>query len=688
MSGIGMVMNTAKGALATQQLGLNVVGNNIANVNSPSYSRQSAPQTPTLPVSIAGFLLGTGVEVEAIQQAADQLLENRLMDAKCSLAGFEEASLFMNVLEGIFTENTDNSLGTQMSAFFNAWQDLSNNPSGAAEREAVYEKGLQVADLFNNLSVQLTQMETDLTAKMEPAIDRINAVTAEIAAINNQIIGLETNQVANSLRDERNALLTELSELIDTQSFEQPDGSLTVTVANGFPLVNSADSYQLALVGGNVLWQNSSGGSVDISDKITGGQLNGWLEIQDEVLPKYEAELDALAQEFAWAVNQVHSQGAGLAYFSGSVSGTYATDASGLLTTLPMGDKVDTSKDFKMWIQDNSTSPPSYESVVIDLDANTPAASPLSVTPTGNANSVLDTYTFNVSPPGAVIGTDAVEITWASSVAEETISLDPGTLPLAIEVDGMSVEFTSATGALDEFTISTDQEGTPTVSLPSDSDYWTLNDFAAQFNAAVNAQFGGPVVAASVVDNHLVFSAQSSNYQFAFGDDGFDDSGLAAALGFNTFFTGDDAAGISVNSLLEDKTYIAAAQIDAGSGEISAGDNRNALALADVQYDAYTIVQWSFERGAAATSTGFESTLEGFHGRMVGSMGLQALGFYQSQESAGLMVNTLQEQRDSVSAVSLDEEMINLIKYQQAYTAASKLLTVADEMLTALINSR
>jgi flagellar hook-associated protein FlgK len=327
---------------------------------------------------------------------------------------------------------------------------------------------------------------------------------------------------------------------------------------------------------------------VDISDKISGGQLHGWLEIQDEVLPKYQTELDGLAQEFAWAVNQVHSQGVGLEYFSGTVTGAYATDPSGLLTTLPMGDKVDTAKDFKMWIQDNRTSPPVYDAVVIELD----------------------------------------------------------------------------------------------------SDYWTLDDFATAFNAAVSAQFGGPVVAASVADNRLVFSAQSGDYRFAFGDDGFDDSGLAAALGFNTFFAGEDAAGISVNALLADKSYIAAARIDAASGAISAGDNRNALALADVQHDTCGIVQWSFARGSAATATEFTSTLEGFHGRMVGSMGLQALRFYQSQESAGLMVNSLQQQRDSVSAVSLDEEMINLIKYQQAYTAASKLLSVSDEMLIALINSR
>ncbi len=688
MSGIAMVMNTAKGALAAQQLGLNVVGNNIANVNSPGYSRQSAPQTPTLPVSIAGFLLGTGVAVEAIQQAADQLLENRLIDAKSSLAGFKEASLFMNVLEGIFTENTENSLGTQMAAFWNAWQDLSNNPSGAAEREAVYEKGRQVADLFNTLSAQLAQMEADLTAKMTPAVDRINAISGNIAALNNQIIGLEVNQVANSLRDERNALLTELSELIDTRSFEQPDGSLTVTVAKGFPVVSSADSYPLELAGGRILWQNSSGGTVDISDKISGGQLHGWLEIQDEVLPKYQTELDGLAQEFAWAVNQVHSQGVGLEYFSGTVSGAYATDPSGLLTTLPMGDKVDTAKDFKMWIQDNRTSPPGYDAVVIDLDAKPPSVSPLTVAPTGAANSVLDTYTFKVSPPGAVIGADPVEITWASSVAEGTIALAPGALPLSIAVDGMDVAFTAATGALAEFTISTDAQGVPTASLPSDSDYWTLGDFATAFNTAVSAQFGGPVVAASVADNRLVFSAQSADYRFAFGDDGFDDSGLAAALGFNTFFAGEDAAGISVNTLLADKSYIAAARIDAASGAISAGDNRNALALADVQHDTCGIVQWTFARGRAATATEFTSTLEGFHGRMVGSMGLQALRFYQSQESAGLMVNSLQQQRDSVSAVSLDEEMINLIKYQQAYTAASKLLSVSDEMLIALINSR
>jgi flagellar hook-associated protein 1 FlgK len=134
-----------------------------------------------------------------------------------------------------------------MAGFWNAWQDLSNNPAGAAEREAVYEKGCQVADLFNTLSAQLAQMAADLSAKMAPAVDRINAISANIAALNNQIIGLEVNQVANSLRDERNALLTELSQLIDTRSFEQPDGSLTVTVAKGFPLVSGADSYPLKL---------------------------------------------------------------------------------------------------------------------------------------------------------------------------------------------------------------------------------------------------------------------------------------------------------------------------------------------------------------------------------------------------------------------------------------------------------
>jgi flagellar hook-associated protein 1 FlgK len=353
-----------------------------------------------------------------------------------------------------------------------------------------------------------------------------------------------------------------------------------------------------------------------------------------------------------------------------------------------MGDKVDTAKDFKMWVQDNRTSPPGYDAVVIDLDAKPPLVSPLTVAPSGAANSVLDTYTFNVSPPTAVIGADPVEINWASSAAEGTIALAPGALPLTLAVGGMQVEFSVATGALAEFTISTDAQGVPTASLPSDSDYWTLDDFATAFNTAVGAQFGSLVVSASVTDNRLAFSAQSGDVRFAFGDDGFDDSGLAAALGFNTFFAGQDAAGISVNTLLADKSLIAAARIDAASGEISAGDNRNALALADVQHDTYGIAQWTFARGRAATATAFTATLEGFHGRMVGSMGLQALRFYQSQESAGLMVNSLQQERDSVSAVSLDEEMINLIKYQQAYTAASKLLSVSDEMLIALINSR
>ena len=976
MSGLGLVLTIAKNALAAQRYGIDVTGHNIANVNTPGYSRQNPVYEAIEPAPYGGVLLGRGVDIDQVLRVSDQFIENQLMQRKSSMLSSKEMEHYINVLEGLFNENSESNISNMLADFWNSWHDIANNPSGASERIALYEHSISMSEQFNTLNADLTQIERDLTNAVSVGIDEINQLTNEIAQINGKIVGMEATNIANDLRDQRNNLVSELSEYLDVKAFEQSNGSLRLVAARGCILVTAASSYDLELGGDSgdrVKWQGSGDPptTVDITDYIIKGKLGGWLDMRDEVIAKYKLDLDVLAKEFIWAVNQQHSQGVGLQLFSSSVTGTYKTGSSGLLETLTYGNKIDYTKDFKMWTYDSgSTSPvpvdidmaissadPNYThantvflvadttytievtqggevgtdaiqfewsetkgtfgtgtlavgatTAILDdatsqlefsageliagntLKINTLAdksAAPVVMTPTETANSILDTYKFTVaSGSGGEIGTDPIQIGWSNSITSGTFTLDAAATP--VDVDGMTLTFTSGyLFAGDVFTIATDEDGAPTADLLPEW-HWTLDSFVDQFNrqtprvtasktsanaltftpytagtdrelttfsysggatasnttvtvnnydmlttstpadtpftvtqigAVENSGIAGGgtlnsvtvnpgdendltdsgtctftydiasthwivtsvpaaysdsngndigggvagfdfdltavdsveiavVTAGAVVDGTVVtfdinpdnwrvsnvpaaytlasdtdiggdndgfgidlnddgssditvsfataltadgivefdIAAATGTYSFGFSDDEAQDSGLMAALGINTFLDGRSAGSIGTNSQIQNKDYIAAAQIDANTGDLAVGDNTNALALIDLQYTSSNIAQWTCSRGSAKSSANTTATLEDYYHSTVGSIGIKSASISRSSTFNEMMVNKLSETRDSISAVSLDEEMTNLIKFQHAFAAAAKLISVADEMLNTLLS--
>ncbi len=460
MTGIGQTLNIARTALSIQQYGLSVAGHNIANVNTPSYSRQMLSLTSSIPILYGGLVFGSGVQAQEVSQISNQMLENRLIEQKSNLARFEDAETYVSVVEGYFNISSESSISNLMSDFWNSWQDLANNPSGFTERGIVVEQGQLIAERLNAMNGDLTLMEGTLTEEVEAQVSEVNNITAEIAAINQEVVRLQVSGTPNDQKDKRNALLTELAQRMDIHTFEQEDGSVSVTTANGFSLVNGIDSYNLSVVGGQVNWEGSNGSTVDITGKINSGKLGGILEIRDEVVAKYRTELDMFAGELIWAVNYQHSQGAGLNYFDIPVTGTYKTDASGLLDTLSYGSKIDYDKDFKMWIRDDSTALPAYDSSTVDL-----GISDATVTGwTGAAPEASEfKYIFTVIDGGGVdvdgnivmmdgsglgvvrTGTDALAAL-NNAIANQTISVfggDPSTQTLSVR-DGGDVERSAA----------------------------------------------------------------------------------------------------------------------------------------------------------------------------------------------------------------------------------------------------
>ena len=580
--GIGMVLSIAKDALAAQQYGIDVTGHNIANVNTPGYSRQSPVFEAKQPEPYSGVLLGRGVDTTEVLRASDQVIESRLMQEKSDMFSFKEMENYMQVFEGLFNENSESSLSSLIGDFWNLWHDLSNNPSGTPERVALYEHSVLLSQQFNDLDGELSQLNRDLTNALSGGIERINEITADIARLNNEIAGLEIDGIANDLRDQRNTLASELAEYIDMKIFEQSNGSYTIVSAKGCVLVNQNESYDLEMNGAAVEWHGSGSTTVDITNHIANGKLGGWLDMRDEIVAKYQGDLNALAEEFIWTLNQQHSQGVGLTAFS-SITGTYDVSNTGeALGTVGSGldyyDKVSDGT-FNVWVYDDST--------------------------------------------GAVVGGGVI-----------TVDGNPG--------------------------------GT------------TLASITADINAIAN------ISASITTDNKLQIDA-ASGFTVAFSDD---TSNVLAGLGINTFFKGATAGDMGVNDVIGfNKDYIAAAQIDA-SGNYASGDNTNALAMTDLQYASNSIGIWSCDRREGNTEGTTTATIEDYYHAMVGSIGIKAASISSSRAFNEVMVNELTTMRESISGVSLDEEMTELIKFQNAFAAAAKLITVADEMLDTLISVR
>ncbi|OQY13420.1 MAG: flagellar hook-associated protein FlgK [Desulfobacteraceae bacterium 4572_187] len=587
MSSLGMVLDIATSALAAQQHAIDVTAHNIANVDTEGYSRQIPSLQAKQAVLHQGMILGRGVEIEQVARSIDQFIENKLMQEKSNLSSFQEMEKYMQVLEAMFSESSDASMSATLSDFWNLWHDISNNPSGSSERIALYEHSLLMSEQFQSLIPDLNQIQTDITNAITVGIERINQITSEISQINVEIVGMEANNnVANDLRDKRNALVSELNEYLDIKTFEQSSHSLTIVAAKGCTLVHNDRNYELEIYGDRVKWQDSGGNYVDITNHISNGKIGGWLELRDEIIAKYELDLDAMAKEFIWSVNQQHSQGVGLKLFeSGStITGDYQTNTD--LGELEYGSEIQfIANGFNLWIEDR----------------------------TDPANPTIDYVSVDLS------------------------------------------------------------------SLNSSS---SLSDLAT----AINNQITGVGLTGITVDGSgsALSLIAGNNYAFGFSDD---NSNILAALGVNTFFTGTGAGSIGLNAMLNDKDYIAAAQIDS-DGSYAAGDNTNALAMTDLQYTSMDISQWTCDRINGNTEGSVTTTIEDYYHSMVGSIGIISSSISRDTKFNEMMVKELNTLRDSISAVSLDEEMANLIKYQHAYQAAAKLITISDEMLETLISTR
>ena len=350
MIGLFGTLNLASSALQAQMTGVTVSGQNLANVNTPGYSRQRVDLASAPDVATAAGQEGTGVTVTTIQQTVNSLLNTQIQNQN-SVGGYwnGQQSALQSAQDALGeflngTASTDNSgasaatssgLSTQLSGLFSAFSGLAASPNSTSAQQALVGQAQTLATTFNQISTQLGTLNTALNSSLTTDVSSANQLLLDIASLNKQISTASfSNQSANDLQDKREQDLENLGSLVNFSSSTGTNGALTVSVG-GQTLVSGAqvaDTLQTyAGANGNLFVQTATGG---VPLTLTGGSMQGTIDARDGSLATLQSGVDNLAGTLINQVNSIYSTGysstgtTGASFFNGTNAGTISVNAS------------------------------------------------------------------------------------------------------------------------------------------------------------------------------------------------------------------------------------------------------------------------------------------------------------------------------------------------------------------------
>jgi flagellar hook-associated protein 1 len=313
MSGLFGTMSIAVGALLAEQGALEVTSNNVANANTPGYSRQRPVLVASDPVIVGQLTLGTGVLLQKIESLRDPILELRIHEETQQQGSLDAFVSAMQQVEVLFNNANQGDIGTLMSKFFASLQQLSTDPSSLSLRQAVLTAAGNLASGFQTTARNLQSQQTNIDLNVVQAAAQVNTLTSQIAELNGEIQSLENlGKEASVFIDQRDVLINNLSQLIDVSAIKSDNG-LTLTTSNGTALVAGTRSYALTTQLDVSGVQHIFSQGADITSKITSGKLAGLIQVRDQKIPTLLSDLDTLASGLATAVNTAHQGGFDLA---------------------------------------------------------------------------------------------------------------------------------------------------------------------------------------------------------------------------------------------------------------------------------------------------------------------------------------------------------------------------------------
>ncbi len=327
MSNLLGMMWTGVSGLNAAQTGISVTGNNIANMKTENYSKQTVELVTKKPQYTYNGAIGKGVDVQSIRREYDDLLAKSVRNSNSNYQYYNSMSTTLKNAMLYFNElESGSGLGDALKDYFNAWQDLSNSaPDETSESltkrtvlvEAADTLAIKIRDGYQYLEDARTQCDTNIQTE----VDAINEITTQLAQLNKEIVSAEAmGQPANELRDMRDGLLDDLAEKTQISTYLREDGSVSVYM-NGQTLVDNGTAHILFTEkdpeNGNhlkIMWKTDNPNSkpIDMTSFMKGGVIAAQLEVRDNQLKQYQTDLDEMAKKVIEETNRIHATGVGL----------------------------------------------------------------------------------------------------------------------------------------------------------------------------------------------------------------------------------------------------------------------------------------------------------------------------------------------------------------------------------------
>jgi flagellar hook-associated protein 1 len=558
MAGISQALITSKEALLSNLTAINVTGSNIANVNTPGYTRLRPMFESVGTTNAASNQEQVGVHIADVEQIYDRFLYDQIVSQQSSVANYTAQQDILKRVEGVLNESSGDGVNDALGEFLNAWGNLSVDPSNKSKRDMVVSTAQNLAYIFNQRAEETTNIQIAADDSVADTISALNGDLKQIADYNKIIVNAESaGASASSIRDKRGELLNEISKLIDVNYVEKSDGSLYVYLpTNGKALVEGVNNWELQVKRNSdnnnlydVVFTEDS--SQSINDQITGGKLAGLLKVRDTAIPSYLDQLNQTASSIINKVNELHTTG---------------------------------------YDQDGNSGGLFFESTAEAKHMRVSAAI------------IADTRKIAASATVSADGNNAAAIT---AIASDQMYASLGTLD--ITAVSPTAKATAMLNNIGQAYKNTTSDIEITRGLTPES--WAITDNGGYSSLAV----------LSANDKTVTLDL---------------DGNLTADITLNL------------------------------TGAWNGGD----------------VMSFSLKKSESTTS------IDGYFNAFIANMGQDVVNASQALTSETAILNQQTDQREQLSGVSLDEEMMNLIKYQMAYGAAGRMTKTVTELMDTLMN--
>jgi flagellar hook-associated protein 1 FlgK len=621
-------MNTSLTGMLAFQRALEVTSHNIANANTPGYSRQIAEFSSRIGSGNSSGYVGGGVQISTVKRAYDALQTQQLRSSTTTFTRFSALDELASRIDTLLSDS-DTGLNSSMQSFFNGLQDVANNPSSIPTRQALLGEANGIAARFQQLDNRLGEIESEVNSRLELAVDDINQLAQNIADINDEIsLAQGVGQPPNDLLDARDRLVMQLSAQVAVTTTIQDDGAMNVFIGSGQSLVLGARANQLDVRASEfdptrkeVVYRGNAGATT-LDTSLSGGNLGGLLEFRAVMLDPARQSLGQTAVAFATSLNEQNAQGMDLRgnlggdffslapptvlYSSGSTGTGTATASFGDLGQL-------TGADYVL----------DYDGANYTLTrADTNEVIPM--TGSGTPADPFIAAGMQIEVGGAPAAGDSLMIRSGRDVAGslQNVMSDPQSLALAAPT---RASFSSAN--IGDATISP-------ATVDDITDPALLGTTVIEFTSATTFSVNG-----------------AGTYTYADGQ---------------PMYINGSQVTIAGNPSVGDQFTV-----EANYG--ASGDNSNGLLMADVQS------QQILDSGTISINENY--------GQLISTVGSATRQVQANLDAASAVRTSAEESVLANSGVNLDEEAARLIRYQQSYQAVAQVVAVASTLFDSLLNA-